>query len=46
MKTKVNILYIYFILFLQEFEPKWPEAYWDDWIREPNQVIPPPLGMQ
>lgn len=21
----------------QELEPKWPKAYWDDWIRQPDQ---------
>lgn len=21
----------------EEVEPKWPEAYWDDWLREPAQ---------
>ena len=20
-----------------EFEPKWPEGYWDDWVRDPAQ---------
>jgi alpha-1,3-mannosyl-glycoprotein beta-1,2-N-acetylglucosaminyltransferase len=24
-------------LWVEELQPKWPEAYWDDWLREPAQ---------
>jgi len=23
----------------EEFGPKWPEAFWDDWVREPQQKL-------
>jgi hypothetical protein len=23
----------------QELGPKWPQAYWDDWLREPPQQV-------